>query len=382
VEFVRSLFHPLILRSADFMVDWRDPETHLPSPCYDLWEERHGIHVFTVSAVYGALIAAKNFAEVFNDTEMAQKYGDAAREVKEAIGKHLYSEKLGRFVRRLMPTNKGYEVDEVVDASLSGLFKFRVFEPNDPRIVATMKAVEDKLWVKTQVGGLARYENDHYHRISSDKKNVPGNPWFVCTAWLADYFIAKATNTRELKRALPIFQWITSHALPSGILAEQVNPYTNEPISVSPLTWSHATYITTVLKYLQKLEDLHTCPTCGRSLFRRLDRRDRERVQSSNGMRAHNMLADEQDTADLVSQAHVSSNGQEATISINTRDCVGCGICVQRCKLNVLKLYDDKSHISLAYLPNCTLCRECEEACTVKTIRIEPTVEDKVETQG
>ena len=96
-----------------------------------------------------------------------------------------------------------------------------------------------------QVGGVARYENDYYHRISNDIEQVPGNPWFICTLWLADYYITVARDTQELKRALPIFEWTASHALESGILAEQVNPYTNEPISVSPLTWSHATVVST-----------------------------------------------------------------------------------------------------------------------------------------
>ena len=39
-------------------------------------------------------------------------------------------------------------------------------------------------------------------------------------------------------------------------MAEQVNPYTNDPISVSPLTWSHATVCSTTIKYLEKLEQL------------------------------------------------------------------------------------------------------------------------------
>ena len=59
-----------------------------------------------------------------------------------------------------------------------------------------MRAVEQKLWVKTGVGGVARYENDYYHRVSSDIATVPGNPWFICTLWLADYFIARAKTTR------------------------------------------------------------------------------------------------------------------------------------------------------------------------------------------
>src|SRR5947199_8516265 len=88
------------------------------------------------------------------------------------------------------------------------------------------------------VGGVARYENDYYHRVSNDVAAVPGNPWFICTLWLADYLITRAQTAGELKLALPIFQWTASHAFESGILAEQVNPYTNAPISVSPLTWS------------------------------------------------------------------------------------------------------------------------------------------------
>ena len=44
---------------------------------------------------------------------------------------------------------------------------------------------------------------------------------------------------------------VRDHALPSGVLAEQVNPYTNEPLSVSPLTWSHAAFVTAVLEYLE-----------------------------------------------------------------------------------------------------------------------------------
>ena len=123
-------------------------------------------------------------------------------------------------------------------------------------VVSTMKAVEEKLWVKTRVGGVARYENDYYHRISNDIAAVPGNPWFICTLWLADYFITRARTTAELKAALPIFEWTAAHAMESGVLAEQVHPYTNDPISVSPLTWSHAEFVNTCLNYSERLATL------------------------------------------------------------------------------------------------------------------------------
>ena len=66
----------------------------------------------------------------------------------------------------------------------------------------------------------------------------------------------------QLKEAVPLLEWATDRALASGVLAEQVNPYTNEPLSVSPLTWAHATYVQCVLDYLEKRGSLELCPTC------------------------------------------------------------------------------------------------------------------------
>jgi hypothetical protein len=57
-------------------------------------------------------------------------------------------------------------------------------------------------------------------------------------------------------------------------LAEQVDPLTGRPLSVSPLTWSHSTVVSTIIAYLRKLEALLACASCHRPLFR-YDRRAR-----------------------------------------------------------------------------------------------------------
>ena len=104
---------------------------------------------------------------------------------------------------------------------------------------------------------MARYGGDYYHRVSDDTKAVPGNPWFISTLWYAQYLIMRAQSAEELREtALPILQWVADHALPSGVLAEQVHPYTNEPLSVSPLTWSHGTAVVAVLDYLERMRAL------------------------------------------------------------------------------------------------------------------------------
>jgi len=264
VEFITPLYAPLVKRAANWMVAYRDPVTGLPRASYDLWEERHGVMAFTCAAVYAGLMAASNFTEGFGQAGLTGTYRRAAAEVKAGMDRYLYRQELNRFARMVTFKKNGTldNVDPTIDASLYAVGCFGVYDPAEERVTRTMQAIRDRLWCKTAVGGIARYENDHYHQVSQDLDNVPGNPWFVCTLWVAQWLIKKATTADQLKEAVPLLEWVADRALASGVLAEQVHPYTNEPLSVSPLTWSHATYVQTVLDYLEKRGSLELCPTC------------------------------------------------------------------------------------------------------------------------
>ena len=291
LEFVRPLWRGLVMRAADFMVDFCDPRTHLPLPSYDLWEERWGVHAYTVASVFAGLTAAKQFARCFGDTRRARKYEKTAQQIHDAFDRHFWSESEDRYLRRIVPLDHdhtarligqvqtglpmghetggdppSFEYDNVIDSSMYSIFALGMHGVDNPRVEKTMQAIEDRLWVQTPVGGLARYEGDNYHRTSDDICAVPGNPWILCTLWLAEWRIAKAQNPVELEQALPIFEWACNHALPSGVLAEQVHPMSNDPLSVSPLTWSHATVVYTLLAYLRKLDSMGTCTECGREI--------------------------------------------------------------------------------------------------------------------
>ncbi|MFU8770876.1 MAG: glycoside hydrolase family 15 protein [Anaerolineales bacterium] len=254
VYFIKPLYRSLICPMADFLVEFRDPATGLPYPSYDLWEERHGILGWTVGSVYGGLRAAANFAHAFGETDLYEKYMQAAADVKDGVDRHLWQADTNSFARMINHKSDGsWEVDKTIDASLVGLWQFGMYAPDDPKITATMQAIRERLWVKTEVGGIARYENDRYHQISQDIENVPGNPWFITTLWLAEWYAVTAQKPEDLQPSLELLEWVSNRALPSGVLAEQVNPYTNAPLSVSPLTWSHAVYVATVQTYLEAI---------------------------------------------------------------------------------------------------------------------------------
>jgi GH15 family glucan-1,4-alpha-glucosidase len=249
IEFIVTLYKPLICRAADFLVQYRDSDSGMILPSYDLWEENYGISTFTASAVFGGLKAASRFAKIFGDAERSEKYDSVATEIQKDILKYLYDEKEGRFLKIIKPDGKGgFSKDDTIDSSIYGIFGFGVLPANDVRVAQTMKAVESSLWVKTDVGGVARYQNDSYQRIEEDFSKVPGNPWPICTLWLAEWYIAQ----QDLKKGRQLLEWVVDHASQSGILPEQIHPYNNEPLSVSPLTWSHSTFVLTVIEYLNK----------------------------------------------------------------------------------------------------------------------------------
>lgn len=255
IEVIRPFFRPFVEQAADFLLAFRDEKTGLPLPSFDLWEERRGIFTYTTATVAGGLKAAAELAALFQEEERAQAYARAAQEITEAMNQHLYCPLEGRFARGILFKDGMQTRDTTVDASLLGLVLFGGYDPLDERMVRTARAVEDRLWVKTGHGGLARYEGDDYQRAVMSE-GVAGNPWVVCTLWLAQYRIAAAHDGESLERALPLLMWAAERALSSGVLPEQIHPQTGECLSISPLTWSHGTLVAAVLDYVEKARSL------------------------------------------------------------------------------------------------------------------------------
>ena len=257
LDFVVDLYSTLIVPAADWMVSYMDQRNGLPLPSWDLWEERWGVHAFTVGAVWAGLDAARSFADLFGDAGAYVRYRDAAERLREAADTHLYSTELGRFPRRItVEDDESITVDTVLDSAIYGLWRFGMYPADDKRMADTMRAIADQLSNKANCGGIARYTDDYYFRVESDTHLVPGNPWFMCTMWLAQWYVAAARAAADLEPARKIIDWAVAHQLPGGLLSEQLDPHTGAPLSVSPLTWSHAELIVTVDDYCKRRDVL------------------------------------------------------------------------------------------------------------------------------
>ncbi len=251
VEFVKNLYNTLIVAPAQWMLRYRD-HNGLPLPSWDLWEERRGVHLFTVASTIGALKSAAAFAHDMGAFDRSAEFNEGAERMRGSLLRHLWDPDRKRFARMAtLQPDGSYKLDLTLDASAFSLFAFGALAASDPKVTSHMEQVRERLWVRTGVGGIARYEEDYYHQV--EKRNttdVPGNPWAICTLWYAQWLIEKAQSEAELREALPYLDWVLARAFPSGILAEQFDPYNGTPISVSPLTWSHATVMIVVMKYL------------------------------------------------------------------------------------------------------------------------------------
>lgn len=255
LDFVVDLYSALVLPAAEWMMSYVDQVTGLPLPSWDLWEERWGVHAFTVGAVHGGLQAALNFAQLFGDETATERLSAAIVDLRKASDEHLYRPELNRFARRVnVRPDGGVDVDNVIDSAIYGLWRFGMYEADDERITSTMQAIERELSIKFATGGQARYANDYYFQVSHDVASCPGNPWFICTLWLAQWYLATARSVADLTPARDIVKWVVQHQIPGGLLSEQVDPITGAALSVSPLTWSHAELVLTVDEYIRRAQ--------------------------------------------------------------------------------------------------------------------------------
>lgn len=251
IEFIESIYNSFIKKAADFLTEYRDHQTGLPKASYDLWEENSGVFTYTASTVFGALTAAARFAKLLGKVEAQRQYTQAATQIRAGILKYLYDSQTGYFHKSLG--------DPTLDSSaFYGVLKFGVLEPEDSRLRSAVQTTVTKLSA-SPIGGLARYENDWYFRTGVAG---PGNPWVITSLWLAQYQIAIAKSESDLASVKDWLNWVVKYSLSTGILPEQFHPSSGAPLSATPLCWSHAEFVTTVIQYLEKLEELGICHAC------------------------------------------------------------------------------------------------------------------------
>ena len=238
---LKEFYKDLILPASNFLSEFIDYDTNLPKPSYDLWEEIFAVSPYTVAVTQAALIAASDLANEMNDSNSAVKWRAAAEDIQTAAKEYLFNEDKKYFYRGILFTPEGEQKNAEVDtSSFFGSYFFGLFTEHSNQITESFKTLTETFLTEDNQVSLPRYTNDYYRKTSS---NYTGNYWLISSLWLAQYYISKNENAKALR----ILDWVKSTASSAGMLGEQVNPNSGEIIAPSPLAWSHAEYISTLL---------------------------------------------------------------------------------------------------------------------------------------
>ena len=241
-------YSSLIVPMCNFMASHIDPQTKLPHATYDLWEEKFLTTTFTVAMTYAALREAAEMAAKYKKHADAVKWQNVADDIKMAAQHILYRPDAKFFCKGFLNRGNGQlEYDDTMDASsLYGALMLELFDPEGLEVETAIKTYEtyyDLTADKPTIAG--RYTNDNYNRSEGATK---GNPWHITTLWLAQYDLRR----KHKERAKTTINWVRDQMLTTGVLPEQFNPFTLKSVSVAPLTWSQAEFMTTVLDMVER----------------------------------------------------------------------------------------------------------------------------------
>jgi GH15 family glucan-1,4-alpha-glucosidase len=238
--FVENLYQSFIVPAANFMCRFIDESTGLPHASYDLWEEKFLTSTYTVSIVIAALQTAAKLSQLVEMPENAVRWLRTAEAIRSNLDKLYHAD--GYFIKGfLLQENGELQYDTTLDISnLYGPYMYAGLRLDDERLTGTARHIEERLLNSSPSGGVLRYEYDNYFLT---KQQFKGNPWVVSTLWLAQYDI----GIGQVDKARDLLDWALQRELPSGVLSEQFDPETASPLGVTPLVWSHAEMVNTLL---------------------------------------------------------------------------------------------------------------------------------------
>ena len=207
------------------------------TPDSGIWEYRGRTHVHTYSAAmcWAGCSRLAAIASHLGLHDRASYWTETANSIQNTLLQQAWSEKRSSFTA-------GFGL-EFLDASLLLLPETGVIEPNDPRFVQTVAAIEREL---LRGGHVMRYANE-------DDFGMPEAAFLTCRFWLIDawWWLGRREEARDL------FVDALGYRNRYGLLAEDIHPQTGQLWGNFPQTYSMAGLILTAMRLSRTWEDRH-----------------------------------------------------------------------------------------------------------------------------
>jgi GH15 family glucan-1,4-alpha-glucosidase len=209
-------------------------EEHWQEPDEGLWEvrgpRRHFVHSKVMAWV--AFDRAAGYAEQAGKTELAARWRGTRDKIKAEVCEKGYNSERGAFTQYYGATE--------LDASVLLISDVGFLDPDDPRIVSTMKVLQRDLM---QDGFLRRYELPPGGSSAVD--GLPGSEgaFLACSFWLANALELSGRHEESIE----LFERLLALRNDVGLLSEEYDPRYGRLVGNMPQAFSHVPLVQTAL---------------------------------------------------------------------------------------------------------------------------------------
>jgi len=224
----------LVHQVESALASWREPDQ-------GIWEVRGEPQHFTSSKLmcWVAVDRGARLASLKGEDELAKMWEARAQEIKDDICTHGVDER-GVFTQRYG--------EPALDASLLLIPLFRFLPVDDPRVVATVRAIADELTVD---GLVLRYRVEE----TDDGLGTEEGAFLICSFWL----VSALSEIGDQERARALCEKLLSLASPLELYAEEIDPHSGRHLGNFPQAFTHLALINAVMHII--LSDQGSTPS-------------------------------------------------------------------------------------------------------------------------
>lgn len=257
---IKNLYHGVIPADSVIKKDLEYTAHHWREPSFDLWEEEMGMHFYTLLAQHTALQEGAKLAEELGDGGAAEFYAQQASLIAAMIKEEFFDSEVGiKTSIRIVNGGLGYKHSNLDVAPLLALIHNspyqKLFTLNSPAVRKYINTLIKRFGSLYSINktypdlgvSIGRYPEDRYDGYAT---SGVGNPWFLTTLALGEYYCLALDETKNKKYNDLIekqFARALFHSDRAGSLSEQFNHMTGQMQGAYQLTWSHNAFMTAMM---------------------------------------------------------------------------------------------------------------------------------------
>jgi glucoamylase len=257
---LKKLYHGVLPAHSPIKKDLEYTAHHWREHSFDLWEEEKGLHFYTLLAQHTALQEGAKLASELKDNGAAEFYGQQAAWIAEKLKAEFVNSNVGLLVTTEKSSPLSYKNSGIDVAPLLALLHTspyqKVFSLNSAPVKKYIQVLTKTFAALYQVNkafpelgvGIGRYPEDRYDGYGTAGI---GNPWFLSTLALGEYYCLLKNETKKTALNVVIqkqFDRVLFHTDRKGQISEQFNHVTGVMQGARDLTWSHNAVMTAILR--------------------------------------------------------------------------------------------------------------------------------------